>query len=243
MTTKSTCDRCGTDKDVDDRTTVDRKIVHICPKCNYKLSQELKKVTGRFFGLSRVEKAMKEILGGLSEEFGVDLNDENFRDTPHRVARAYYEIFEGMANTKNKVEEILGTTFPAKYDEMVMVGPVDTWSVCPHHFLPVEVRAWVGYVPNGKMLGLSKLARLVQTLAAAPLLQEKLTTDITGSLMGVLQPKGAACLIKARHLCMAMRGAKSNRAWTKTSSLTGVMLKKPEARAEFFALVNSGEKG
>ncbi len=212
----------------------------VCARCGSKLSREGEKLHGRFFGLRRIEEAVKEILLSLQEEFGIDPKDENFKDTPKRVARAYYEIFEGMSDTEEEIKHILGTAYKEKYDEMIVVGPVETFAVCPHHLLPVEVIAFVGYIPNGQMLGISKLARLVQVLSSRPILQEKLTIDVTDKLMTVLKAKGAACVIRARHMCMCMRGAKERHAWTTTSSMVGALLKKPEARAEFLQLVKFG---
>lgn len=203
-----------------------------------KYVREEKKLRNRAFGLPKVEKAITDLLTALAEEYGIDPKDENFIGTPKRVSRLFCEIFEGMVDTENEVEEILSAAYEQKYDEMVTVGPIETFAVCPHHLLPVEVISYVGYIPNGKVLGLSKLARLVQLLSAQPILQEKLTVDITDKLMDVLGAKGAGCVIRARHFCMCMRGARSRNSWTATSSMVGVLRDKPEARQEFLALVS-----
>lgn len=237
MSDELICVRCGSTTTLTADGLVDRGAVPMCVKCLARLRTEKKKLEGRFLGLPRIEAAMTEVLSALKEEFGINPSDDNFADTPKRVARAYYEIFEGMVDTENEIAKILATAYPEKYDEMIVVGPIETFAVCPHHLLPVEVITHVGYVPDGKVLGISKLARLVQVLSARPILQEKLTIDITDKLSNVLKAKGAACVIKARHFCMCMRGAKSKGSWTTTSSVAGVMLSKPEARSEFLDLV------
>lgn len=229
------CIRCGSVTKLQTHLT-DRPVLSMCVKCQARLRTETKKLEGRFTGLPRVEKAVKDMLEAFRDEFGIDPTDENFRDTPKRVARAYYEIFEGLVDTESEVSKILGTAYTEEYDEMIVVGPIEAFGVCPHHLLPVEIIAHVGYVPDGKVLGLSKLARLVQVLSARPILQEKLTIDITDKLKNVLKAKGAACVIQARHFCMCMRGVKSRNSWTTTSSLVGVLRTKPEARAEFLRI-------
>lgn len=219
-------------------------------KLELKYTQECQKLRRRIFGIKKVEEGVKLILDGLKDEFGIDPHDENFKDTPARVSRAYAEIFSGMVDTEVQVKHILGTAYSSQLDEMVLVGPINVFSFCPHHLLTVEMIVHVAYVPQGKVLGLSKLARLTQVLAARPLLQEQLTEDITSALMGDqhtknfqsgpgLLAKGAACTVRGRHMCMATRGAKADAAWTTTSSMKGVFLSEAEARAEFFSLVKS----
>ena len=186
-----------------------------------------------------VEKAIGEILTSLARWSGkIARHGANFEDTPKRVARAYAEIFGGLFEG-DKVTEILSRTFPAKSTEMITVGPIQVWSCCPHHLLPVQLRVWISYIPNKKVLGLSKLARLAELVAKKPALQEDTTTEIAQLLQKGLQPKGAACLIRGRHLCMEMRGVKKE-AWTTTTALEGI-LRKAEARAEFLAAVR-GER-
>jgi len=183
-----------------------------------------------------VEEAFKKILMSLSECFGVNIWTNNFAETPRRVAKAYSEIFDGLVCSSQRVEEILAKTFPGKNDEMVSVGPVHVWSMCPHHFLPVEMNVWVAYLPSGKILGLSKLARLAELVAKKPALQEDTTTEISELLMKHLEPAGAACLVRGRHLCMEMRGVKKS-AITTTTSLLGAF-KNPATREEFLRSVN-----
>jgi GTP cyclohydrolase IA len=186
------------------------------------------------FCIARMLSSLEKWTGGKIHRYG-----PNFINTPERVARAYAEIFEGLFDDGSKVTGILSKTFPSKSSEMITVGPVQVWSMCPHHLLPVMLRVWISYIPNKKVLGLSKLARLVELTAKKPALQEETTLEIASLLQKGLQPKGSACLIRGRHLCMEMRGVKKD-AWTTTTALEGV-LKKAEARAEFLAAVR-GER-
>lgn len=188
------------------------------------------------FGLA-VILATQQVLRAMKENLGIDTEGQNFRETPARVGRAYLELFAGAINTKEQVKEILSKRFEAKTKEMVVVGPVHVWSVCPHHLLPVELQVWTGYIPEMNVLGLSKLARLVELLAKRPALQEDTTSDIALELLKGLRPRGSACLIRGRHLCMAMRGVKKD-AVTTTTHLTGVFLE-PPVRAEFLAAVRA----
>lgn len=189
---------------------------------------------------SDVREIIRNLIMSLSKwTMQVSPLDPNFKETPARVARVYAEIFDGLFDNGSKVTEILSKTFPAKSEEMITVGPVQVWSMCPHHLLPVMLRVWLAYIPKKKVLGLSKLARLAELVAKKPALQEDTTADIAWLLQRGLQPKGAACLIRGRHLCMEMRGVKKE-AWTTTTALEGIF-KKAEARAEFLAAVR-GER-
>lgn len=189
---------------------------------------------------SDVREIIRNLIMSLSKwTMQVSPLDPNFKETPARVARVYAEIFDGLFDNGSKVTEILSKTFPAKSEEMITVGPVQVWSMCPHHLLPVMLRVWLAYIPKKKVLGLSKLARLAELVAKKPALQEDTTADIVWLLQRGLQPKGAACLIRGRHLCMEMRGVKKE-AWTTTTALEGIF-KKAEARAEFLAAVR-GER-
>ena len=178
-----------------------------------------------------VIQCMQEILGSMEREFGLDARGPNFIDTPQRVARAYSEIFSGLMADGKQVKEILSKTFPAKSEEMITVGPIQVWSVCAHHFLPFSMDVWVAYIPKKKVLGLSKLARLTELVAKKPSMQEEVTDEIATTLQEGLKPKGSACIIRGRHLCMAMRGIKKDSVMT-TTALKGVFLE-PAVRAEF----------
>ena len=180
------------------------------------------------------------LLEAFSRYAGVNPMDSNFRDTPARIGKAYAEMFDGLFDNGAGIKQILSSTFPAKSEEMITIGPIKVFSVCPHHFLPVEMKVWMAYIPHRKVLGLSKLARLAELLAKRPALQEDTTVEIAQSLQDGLKPKGVACLIKGRHFCMVMRGAKQD-VWTTTSSLQGAFLRNPETRAEFLDLVRSAQ--
>ena len=192
--------------------------------------------TSREHFRASVSKHFRDILADMEKWSGFQTHGPNFTQTPDRVAKAYLEIFDGLFQNEYKVNEILSKTFPAKADEMITVGPVEVWSMCPHHFLPVFMKVWVGYIPHKEVLGLSKLARLAELMAKRPALQEDTTIDIAKTLQKHLRPQGAACLIKGRHLCMEMRGVKKS-AVTTTTALEGVFRKKPEAKSEFLEAI------
>lgn len=244
------CERCGNEfeekklcvhhKDMNNLTyelgnhSVENLMV-LCRPCHTKLHIELAKTTNKFVGLSHIERGVHYLFMGLKQEYGLDLTDVNFKDTPKRVARAWAEIFEGVRNTDEQVEEILGASFPSDSDEMVIVKDIRAYSMCPHHLLPVEYTIHIGYVPNGSVLGISKLSRLAEILARRPVLQEKMTTDIIKALekLGV---KGAMCIVEGIHYCMRMRGIKQANAITGTSAIYGVF-NEIAARAEFISMV------
>ena len=214
-------------------------LVVLCKSCHAKLHNELSKVAGKFSGISNIEKGVHFILKGLNDEFGLDLKDENFKDTPKRVARAYYEIFEGVKNTKEQVKEILDSSFPSDLNEMIISKNIHVYSMCPHHLLPVEYNISVGYIPHGKVLGISKLSRLVEVLAKRPVLQETLTHEIVDYLNMSLGVVGAICEVEGVHFCMKMRGIKQQNSKMITSAISGVFKDKNNgARAEFLQLIN-----
>lgn len=187
-----------------------------------------------------VTEAFNLVLAAMEHWGNIDQDDANFRGTAERVGKAYAEILDGLFDAGFAVEDILSRTFPAKSEEMVMVAPIKVWSLCPHHCLPVEMEIWLAYIPDEKVLGLSKLARLAELIAKKPALQEDTTVEIARTLQRGLKPKGVACLIRGRHLCMVMRGVRQD-VWTTTTSLQGAFLKNPETRAEFLATTRSGQ--
>ena len=185
-----------------------------------------------------IEEGMRLILTGLKERFGLEIANGNFDGTPERVSRMYDEIFGGLQDTEKQIEDLLSSSFPADYDQMILAKDVEAFSMCPHHFLPVHYSISVAYIPSrkGAVLGLSKLIRLVEVLARRPVLQEQLTEDISRHLMRLNDCIGAACVVRGTHYCMIMRGVKQSRVATITSSLKGVFFDKPEARQEFMEL-------
>jgi len=164
----------------------------------------------------------------------IDLTDPNYIDTPRRFAKVYDEIFAGLdENAGEKLEKILSTTFPAKYNQMIITKNLKVWSCCPHHFLPVEMTINFAYIPSNSVIGLSKVPRAIQLLAAKPILQEQLTTDIVSVFEKCLQPKGCVVHITGEHLCMKMRGVKTHSAEVTTTSFTGCF-ELQTSRSEFF---------
>jgi GTP cyclohydrolase I len=182
-----------------------------------------------------IKQGMSLMLEGLE----LDPTDENFRDTPNRVKRAYQEIFSGLDNTDEQIKKILSTKFPSKFSQMIIVKDIHVFSMCPHHFLPVDYTVSVAYLPSedGTVLGISKLPRLIEVLAKRPVLQEQFTEDITTHLMSLDGVRGAGCIVRGMHYCMLMRGIKQTEAATITSSLKGVFLDDIKTRNEFNFLV------
>ena len=177
---------------------------------------------------------MKQGIITFLEGLGIDLSNQHFKDTPDRIVNAYIEIFAGMDNTEKLVKSILNAAFESKSDQMIIVKNIHVFSMCPHHFLPVEYYISVAYIPNGKVLGLSKLARLSETLAQRPIIQEDLTEEITKCLM-TLDCQGAAARVEGLHFCMRMRGIKKPKSITVTSSVTGVFRDDPSVKSEFLS--------
>lgn len=170
----------------------------------------------------------------IMQTLNLDMHDPNFLETPRRVAKAYKEIFAGLSLDADKeLEKILKTTFPAKYNEMVVAKNLQSWSMCPHHFLPVRLKVDLAYIPDEKVLGLSKMPRIVNLLAAKPCLQEQLTTDIVKAIEDILKPKGAIVRVSGEHLCMQMRGVKSRDSEVITTAFIGCF-ENETTKAEFF---------
>ena len=175
----------------------------------------------------RIEAAVREILAAVGE----DPERDGLLDTPARVARMYEEIFAGL---RVDPKELLQVTFEAEHDEMVMVRDIPFSSVCEHHLVPFIGRAHVAYIPNrdGRITGLSKLARLVEAYARRPQVQERLTTQIADEMERTLEPRGVLVVISAEHLCMSMRGVRKPGATTVTSAVRGLFRESTATRAE-----------
>ena len=179
----------------------------------------------------RIEKAVKEILIAVGE----DVKRHDLKDTPRRVADMYEEILGGI---KVNPEKELEVVFEKEHDEIVLLKGIPLYSICEHHLLPFIGRAHVAYIPsNNKVTGLSKLARVVDTLSKRLQVQERLTTDIAEIIMRKLQPKGVLVVIEAEHLCMSMRGVKKPGVMTITSAVRGVFRQNEKTRAEAMALI------
>lgn len=184
-----------------------------------------------------IQRACQDLLMAISFELGLDLSDENFFDTPERMSRMYREILSGLKDTDKQVEKILNSAFPCNNDQLVLIRDIETFSLCPHHFLPVHYKIHVAYIPSEKVIGLSKLTRLANILAKRPVLQEQLVDDISSNLMKINGAVGAACVAEGTHYCMAMRGVKQSQSTTITSSLKGVFIKDDKARNELMDLL------
>ncbi len=182
------------------------------------------------FDLPRIETAVREILIAVGE----DPDREGLRRTPARVAAAYAELFAGLGSDPRRH---LGVTFDEGHKEMVVLRDIPFASLCEHHLLPFTGRAHVAYIPQGRVVGLSKLARLVEGYARRPQVQERLTSEIADALMEEIRPDGCGVVIEAAHTCMTIRGIQKPGATMITSAVRGGFRRRPETRAEFFAIV------
>ncbi len=185
----------------------------------------------RAYDQGRAEAAVRELLLAVGE----NPDRDGLRETPARVARMYGELFAGLWQTP---EDVLTTTFDLGHDEMVLVRDIEVYSQCEHHLVPFFGVAHVGYIPSedGRITGLSKLARLVDVFAKRPQVQERLTTQVADSLVRLLEPRGAIVVIECEHLCMSMRGVRKPGAKTVTSAVRG-QLRDPATRAEAMSLI------
>ncbi|MSO43482.1 MAG: GTP cyclohydrolase I FolE [Candidatus Planktophila sp.] len=177
----------------------------------------------------RAERAVRELLLALGE----DPDREGLKETPARVARAMKENFAGLWQVP---EEVLTTTFDIGHEELVIVRDIEIFSHCEHHLTPFHGVAHIGYIPRGKITGLSKLVRLVDVYAKRPQVQERLTTQIADALVEILDPLGVIVIIDCEHLCMSMRGVKKSQARTTTSAVRGALLN-ASTRAEAISLI------
>jgi len=179
----------------------------------------------------------KELLREILRRVGDDPSREGLRQTPERIVRSWKEIYGGYAQ---RAEDVLVTQFQAEqYDEMVLLRDFEFFSTCEHHMLPFYGKAHIAYLPNEKIVGLSKLARLADMYARRLQVQERLTYEIATELQRVLKPKGVAVMIEAKHQCMCSRGVRKQKGKMITSCLLGVFKENLVSRSEFLALVKS----
>ena len=171
----------------------------------------------------------------LLAEIGEDPSREGLARTPERVRRMYGELTAGYHVDPDAL--VNGACFSVDYDEMVVVRDVEFFSLCEHHLLPFIGKAHVGYLPKGRVIGLSKIPRIVDMFAQRLQVQERLTVQIADFLMERLEPKGVACVVEATHLCTMMRGVKKQEATMVTSSMTGTFRRDARTRAEFMGLI------
>jgi len=168
---------------------------------------------------------------------GEDVDREGLLKTPQRVLKAYEFMYGGY---KEDPQEILNSAmFESSNDEMVLIKDIEFYSTCEHHLLPIIGRAHVAYIPDGKVVGLSKIPRVVDVFARRMQIQEQLTEQIADALMKSIAPKGVAVVLQARHMCMEMRGVEKINSTTTSSALRGLFKKDEKTRMEFFNLINS----
>ncbi len=178
-----------------------------------------------------MEKLYKEIIS----EIGEDVNRQGLVETPKRAAKAMSFLTSGYQQSLDEI--VNGAVFDSDADDMVMVKNIELYSMCEHHLLPFIGKCHVAYLPNGKVLGLSKVARIVDMFARRLQIQEQLTTQIADSLMQVTGARGVAVVVEAKHLCMMMRGVEKQNSQMTTSSMLGQFRKNAETRAEFLSLL------
>jgi GTP cyclohydrolase IA len=190
-------------------------------------------VLGHAVDQVRLARAVREILLAVGE----DPDRDGLCETPERVARMYAEMFSGL---RQNPAEPLQKTFVEKYDEMVLVRDIRFESMCEHHLLPFFGKAHIAYLPNGKIVGLSKLARVVEILSRRPQVQERMTEDLADLLMTELDAKGVGVVLTATHTCMAIRGVRKPDSMATTSAMRGGFKTNPATRSEFMALIQAG---
>lgn len=182
-----------------------------------------------------IEEGVRLILKGIGE----DINREGLIKTPQRVAEMYEELFSGFGKDPAALLEPL---FDENHDEMIIVKDIPFYSVCEHHMVPFVGKAHIAYVPNksGKIIGLSKLSRVLELASRRLQIQERLTTIVADAIMEKLEPRGAMVIIEAEHLCMSIRGVKKPNTITVTSAVRGLFRQNPASRSEAMALIKSG---
>ncbi|QUS61391.1 GTP cyclohydrolase I FolE [Synechocystis sp. PCC 7339] len=180
---------------------------------------------------AEMQAAVRTLLLGMGE----DPDREGLRDTPKRVVKALKFLTSGY---QQSLDELLnGAVFSENANEMVLVRDIDLFSSCEHHILPIIGRAHVAYIPNGKVIGLSKIARICEMYGRRLQVQERLTAQIADALQGLLQPQGVAVVVEATHMCMVMRGVQKPGSWTVTSSMQGIFADDAKTRHEFMNLI------
>jgi GTP cyclohydrolase I len=213
------------------------------------LKDELKAIEERSIELNKAREVMSkgysQVLKGLQMAFPeLDLVDPNIKDSPNRMARALLELCAGLGSSNS---DVFSTSFPAEnYNQVIILKDIDYTSLCSHHFIPFKGSVSIGYLPDihpdhgGKVVGLSKLARIVDVHAQRPQLQERLSFNIMDAIEKELKPAGVMVVIKGKHGCLNCRGAKKERASMITSALSGQFKDDNKLREEFLSLINDG---
>jgi GTP cyclohydrolase I len=179
----------------------------------------------------KISGNVREMLAALGE----DPEREGLQRTPERVEKALHFLTSGY--TANIAKLVNGALFTVEYDEMVIVKDVEFFSMCEHHMLPFHGKAHIAYIPNGKVIGLSKIPRIVDVFARRLQVQERMTQEIAQTLMDILKPKGVAVACEAQHFCMMMRGVEKQHSSTVTSAMLGAFRERKETRDEFLSLI------
>lgn len=178
----------------------------------------------------KIKQAVHEILLAIGE----DSSREGIRETPRRIAEMYAEVFSGITEDP---KEVLSVGFEEGHNEMVILKDIPFYSMCEHHLLPFYGMVHIGYIPKGRVVGASKLGRVVEILAKRPQLQERLTTQIANTIVEAMQPEGVAVVIEAEHMCMTMRGVKKPGSNIVTSAMRGSFRSRAVTRGEFLSLI------
>ncbi|MBC8366529.1 GTP cyclohydrolase I FolE [bacterium] len=183
---------------------------------------------------------MKDSVRTILEFIGEDPAREGLKDTPERMEKSMAFLTQGY---KQCPEEVIGRAiFHESYDEMVVVRDIDFYSMCEHHLLPFFGKAHVAYIPNGKIVGLSKIPRMVDVFARRLQVQERMTQEVAQTLVDMLEPQGVAVVVEGFHMCMAMRGVQKQNSWMTTSAMRGVFQTSTRTREEFLQLIKGISK-
>lgn len=183
------------------------------------------------------QKAFEEAVKTMMRSVGEDPGREGLQKTPERVFKAYQFMFGGYEQDPREI--LKSALFTSSNDEMVLIKDIELYSTCEHHLLPIIGRAHIAYIPNGKVVGLSKIPRVVDVFARRMQIQEQLTEQIAEAINDTIQPKGVGVVIQARHMCMEMRGVEKINSTTTSSALRGLFKRDEKTRSEFFDLINA----
>lgn len=201
------------------------------PTENINFMDDLGLYNGR--SLHQAQKAIQDVKN-LIEYLGDDPNREGLRETPKRVILSYDHLFSGYGQ---RVEDVLKVFEDDTSDQMILLKEIEFYSTCEHHMLPFFGKAHIAYIPNGKVVGISKLARILEIFSRRLQIQERLAQNVTEALMTHLNPLGAACLLEAQHFCMTSRGVQKQNSVMVTSSLEGIFRENASVKTEFLALI------
>jgi GTP cyclohydrolase I len=191
-----------------------------------------------FLGEKAQPDRLQLIVGELMTELGLDLTDQHFKGTPSRVARLYRELTRGFGADPAAMLK----TFHSKHRELIVVSDINFYSLCPHHLLIYRGKMHFGYVPDGEIVGLSKIPRLIQAMASRPIVQEDLVSEIADTFMSIVKPLGCAVRASGRHDCVAVRGVKCHEAQMTTVALRGLFQEKHSLVEEFNQVVATVER-